>query len=223
MDGVTALRYARSRYTTSDYDRSRRQRKVILAMWDKATSLNLLPKWPQLYQEMSSSIETDLGPTELATLAYIGTQLNMGKIKSRAIDNRSASPYITPEGAWVLLPDAAKIHAVLVEFFAPPTEDIDQVAVENATIELMSGNADAAGIAQSALKRSGINTTLGTTDIPLADQSTITVYHNKPATAQRLASLLRLDPATSIIHSGEQATGADIVVNLGRDYNACQK
>jgi hypothetical protein len=223
MNGVTALRYARSRYTTSDYDRSRRQRKVILAMWDKATSLNLIPKWPQLYQEMSGSIETDLSPTDMAALAYIGTQLKMDKIKSRAIDNRSAAPYITPEGAWVLLPDAAKIHSLLVEFFAPASEELDKVALENATIELTSGNAEAAGIAQSFLRRSGLEATLGSTDIPLAAESTITLYHNKPATAERLATLLRLDPATSIMHSGEQGTGSDIVVNLGRDYNACQK
>lgn len=223
MDGVMALRYARSRYTTNDYDRSRRQRKVILAMWDKATSLNLLPKWPQLYQEMSSSIQTDLSPTEMAALAYIGTQLKMDKIKSRAIDNRVTQSYITPEGAWVLLPNMPKIHALLVEFFAPASEELDQVAVENATIEIESGNPEFAAIAQAALKRQGVNATIGTNPVPFESSSTITLYSNKPATAQRLAALLRLDPSTSIMHSGDQAAPANIVVNLGRDYNSCQK
>lgn len=223
MDGVTALRYARSRYTTNDYDRSRRQRKVILSMWDKATSLGLLPKWPQLYQEMSSSIQTDLGPTELAALAYIGTQLKMDKIKSRAIDNRVTQSYITPEGAWVLLPNMTKIHELLVEFFAPASEELDTVAQEAATVEIVSGNPEYAAIAQAALKRQGVNAIIGTESVPLDSSSTITMYSSKPATAQRLASLLRLDPATSIIHSGKQAPPADIVVNLGRDYNSCQK
>lgn len=223
MDGVTALRYARSRYTTNDYDRSRRQRKVILAMWDKASSLNLLPKWPQLYQEMSGSIQTDLSPTEMAALAYIGTQLKMDRIKSRAIDNRVAQPYITPEGAWVLLPNMPKIHALLVEFFAPVTQELDRVAQEAATIEIVSGNPEFAAIAQAALKRQGINATLGSSPVPFESVSTITTYSSKPATAQRLAALLRLDPAASIIHSGDQAAPANIVVNLGRDYNSCQK
>lgn len=223
MDGVTALRYARSRYTTNDYDRGRRQRQVILAMWDKATSLNLLPKWPQLYQEMSDSIQTDLGPTELATLAYIGTQLKMDKIKSRAIDNRTTIPYTTPEGAQVLLPNAEKIHSLLVEFFSPFGDAADTVDSEQASIELMSGNQNAAQLAQTALKRQGVNATLDTGAIPLASKSTITLYKSKPNTARRLASLLRLDPTTSIVYSGDQQAPADIVVNLGRDYNTCQK
>lgn len=222
MDGVTALRYARSRYTTNDYDRGRRQRKVILAMWDKATSLNLLPKWPELYQEMSSSIATDLGPTEMAALAYIGTQLKMDKIKSRAIDNRATIPYITPEGAQVLLPNAEKIHALLVEFFAPATEQVDTVAIENASIEITSGNIQAANIAATMLKRQGLNTTASATNIPLAPTSSIIIYKNKPATAQQLATLLRLDPS-SIQNSPDPSAPFDIQVNLGRNYNACQK
>ncbi len=223
MDGVTALRYARSRYTTNDYDRGRRQRQVILAMWDKATSLNLLPKWPQLFQEMSGSIQTDLSPTELAALAYIGTQLKMDKIKSRAIDNRTTIPYTTPEGAMVLLPNAEKIHSALVEFFAPFGDTLDNFDSEQATIQIVSGNSDAAKIAQTALKRQGVNAQLGDNSIPLAPKSTITLYQNKPATAQRLASLLRLDPATSIVNATNQTAAVDIVVNLGRDYNTCQK
>lgn len=223
MNGVIALRYARSRYTTNDYDRGRRQRKVILAMWDKATSLNLLPKWPQLYQEMSSSIETDLSPTEMAALAYIGTQLKMDKIKSRAIDNRSTIPYLTPEGAQVLLPNAEKIHSLLVEFFSPFGDDVDSVALENASIQIISGNLDAAQIAQTALKRQGVNTTLKRDAIPLIAKSTITVYKNKPATAQRLAALLRLDPTWTIVEGNDPAPPADIVVNLGRNYNACAR
>lgn len=223
MDGVTALRYARSRYTTSDYDRGRRQRQVLVAMWDKATTLNLLPKWPQLYQEMSASIQTDLSPTEMAALAYIGSQLKMDKIKSRAIDNRVATPYITPEGAWVLLPNAQKIHALLVEFFAPVSAELDAVALENARIEIQSGNLQAAHIAQTALKRQGVNTILKQETVPLANTSAITVYKNKPATAQRLATLLRLDPASSIVYANDNSAPLDIVVNLGRDYNSCRK
>ncbi len=223
MDGVTALRYARSRYTTSDYDRGRRQRKVILAMWDKATSLNLLPKWPQLYQEMSASIQTDLSPTEMAALAYIGTQLKMDKIKSRAIDNRTTISFVTAEGAQVLLPNAEKIHSLLVEFFAPYDDEATRWESEGATIQIISGNLKNAQIAQTALKRQGVNTTLDKSSIPLAAASTITMYKNKPATAQRLATLLRLDPATTILSKGDPTAPADIVVNLGRNYNSCQR
>jgi hypothetical protein len=159
----------------------------------------------------------------LAALAYIGTQLKMDKIKSRAIDNRTTIPYTTPEGAMVLLPNAEKIHALLVEFFAPFGEDADAVQSEQATILLVSGNPQAAQIAQASLKRQGMNATIGDNSIPLAPTSTITLHRDKTATAQRLAALLRLDPATSIIHASDSGAPADVVVNLGRNFNACQR
>lgn len=222
MDGVTALRYARSRYTTNDYDRGRRQRKVLLALWDKAMSLNLLPKWPQLWQEMSDSVQTDLGPVEMAALAFIGSQLKMDKITSRAIDNRVTTPWITPEGAQVLLPNAEKIHALLVDFFAPTSEQVDQVELEKAHVQIVSSNPQAAQIATVFVKRQGLDATASQDAAPYVGASTITVLNPKPATAERLASLLRVNPA-SVQMGAPSDSKYDIVVNLGRDYNACQK
>lgn len=222
MDGVTALRYARSRYTSNDYDRGRRQRQVLLAMWDKALSLNLLPKWPELYQEMRNSIQTDLGPVELAALAYIGSQLKMDKIKARAIDSHTAIPYITPQGAWVLLPNAEKIHALLVDLFSPFTDEVDHVAAENARILVTGGNPIAAQVATVFLKRQGLDAIQSRDSVPLAAKTTITMQRPKPTTAQRVAMLLHIDPGT--IHQiPDPASPYDIVVNLGRDYNTCQR
>lgn len=222
MDGVTALRYARSRYTTNDYDRSRRQRKVMLAMWDKTLSLNLLPKWPELFNQMQDSIQTDLGPSEMAGLAWIGSQLQMDHIKSMAIDNRVSTPYITPAGEWVLLPNAEKIHALLVDFFASPTQEVDAVEQEQARVQLVSGNPEAADLATVFLRRQGITVTESQDAISLAPKSVITVYNNKPATLQRLQNVLRINPA-SVQTVSDPSAQFDLQVNLGRDYNSCQK
>ncbi len=42
MDGETALYYVRSRYSTSDFDRARRQQDVLIAMKDKAFNIGVL-------------------------------------------------------------------------------------------------------------------------------------------------------------------------------------
>jgi anionic cell wall polymer biosynthesis LytR-Cps2A-Psr (LCP) family protein len=44
MDGNTALNYARSRHSTSDFDRSRRQQIVIKALLNKLLSFGSLTK-----------------------------------------------------------------------------------------------------------------------------------------------------------------------------------
>jgi polyisoprenyl-teichoic acid--peptidoglycan teichoic acid transferase len=222
MDGVTALRYARSRETTNDFDRSRRQRQVLMALWDKATSLNLLPKWPELYSQFRDSVQTDLGPVELTALAWIGSQLQLDRIKSLAIDNHSTTPWVTPDGAMVLLPQPEKIHSLLVQFFSEPTNGPDPFELEKARVQVVSGSQQIANTATVALKRQGFDVTDPQITPALAPVSSIVVYHQEPATVQRLLSALRID-ANNVQTAAKPAAPVDVQVILGRDYNACQR
>ena len=60
FDGETALLYARSRITTNDFDRSRRQRKLLMALWEQALTVDLIPRLPPLWFAMGGAFETDL-------------------------------------------------------------------------------------------------------------------------------------------------------------------
>lgn len=63
LNGQKALYYVRSRYSTSDFDRSRRQQEIMLAVKDKALSLNLLKNPSQaiaLLGHLKNDISTDL-------------------------------------------------------------------------------------------------------------------------------------------------------------------
>ena len=62
FDGETALYYTRSRYSSSDFDRSRRQQEVIFAIKEKALSLGILSnplKINILIASLKNNIETD--------------------------------------------------------------------------------------------------------------------------------------------------------------------
>lgn len=222
MDGVTALRYARSRYTTNDYDRARRQRKVLLAMWDKALSLNLLPKWFDLYNQFHDSFQTDLSPVELTALAWIGSQTHLDRLKSRAIDNHVTTPWLGPAGEQVLLPQPEKIHSLLVDFFSDSTATIDPFEGENASIQVVSGNPQVANLAVVALERQGFNVTNPQASPSLAATSSILVFHQKPVTVQQLVTSLRINPA-NVKNVDDPSATSDITVILGRDYNSCQR
>jgi polyisoprenyl-teichoic acid--peptidoglycan teichoic acid transferase len=222
MDGVTALRYARSRETTNDFDRARRQRKVLIAMWDKALSLNLLPKWPELYSQFRDSVQTDMGPVELTALAWIGSQLHLDRLKSRAIDNRLTTPWTGPAGEDVLLPQPEKIHSLLVDFFSDSTGTEDPFEAENARVQIVSGNPQAANIAVVALERQGFNMTNPQAAPTLAATSSILINHPEPATVQRLVDALRISPG-NVRTVNDPSAAADIQVILGQDYNSCQR
>ncbi len=60
MNGELALKYVRSRYTTSDLDRARRQQQVIWAVRQTIVEKNLLPRIPALYTAIADSVQTDI-------------------------------------------------------------------------------------------------------------------------------------------------------------------
>ena len=66
LDGATALKYARSRYSTSDFDRAERQQKLIIAIKDK-----MLESWlsvstaTELYDQYKKYIETNITAQEM--------------------------------------------------------------------------------------------------------------------------------------------------------------
>ena len=76
MDGETALKYARSRQTTTDFDRAARQQQVVLAVKDKM----LDPKF---------ALDKDLTNREILRLGDIGRQLKDSNITRHVLDNES--------------------------------------------------------------------------------------------------------------------------------------
>ena len=64
MDGITALKFARSRHSPEDggdFARAIRQQQVIEAIKDKVISLNFIPKIIPLMNEFKKDVKTDIG------------------------------------------------------------------------------------------------------------------------------------------------------------------
>lgn len=128
LDGNTALYFVRSRFSTSDFDRARRQQSVLVAIKEKALSLGILANPIKIYQLLGTlgrNVRTD-------------TEINMGKIKEfvdlvQSVDSQKIIHKVfdtTPEGllsdthtekgAYILLPaagDFSKIQKVCKEIF----------------------------------------------------------------------------------------------------------
>jgi len=79
LDGDTALKYVRSRETTSDYSRSQRQQKVLSAIKEKALSLGVLTsptKLKNLYNAIGDNFTSDLSWEEIVYLAKIADKFD---------------------------------------------------------------------------------------------------------------------------------------------------
>jgi LCP family protein required for cell wall assembly len=113
MDGATALWYVRSRYTTSDFDRTRRQQEVLLAVVNRIVALDMIPKIPQLYQQYKNTVETDLSLEDIVPLVPLAPEFLQGNFGRYAIGREHVTPWNTSSGSAVLLPNTAAIQAVL--------------------------------------------------------------------------------------------------------------
>jgi LCP family protein required for cell wall assembly len=92
MDGATALIYARTRHTTSDFDRSRRQQQVLSALLAQVRergileNVTLLPRWAEVLEE---NVRTTLPISDLGVvngLAQLARELTPDRILQLSIN-----------------------------------------------------------------------------------------------------------------------------------------
>ncbi len=112
-DEATALRYARSRHSTSDFDRSRRQQRVLRAMVARAREKGLLRSAPGLLASLHEHVQTDLNLAELLGLGLLAARTSDLNVRSGGLDFHQLRDWTTPEGAMVLLADPAAVAAKL--------------------------------------------------------------------------------------------------------------
>lgn len=90
FDGETALKYIRSRYSTSDFDRMERQQQVVEATKNKLSSLKIwnLKEIAGIGQSLSSHIKTDLNPWEIWQVWETIKKISNNQIAKYSIDEK---------------------------------------------------------------------------------------------------------------------------------------
>ena len=126
LDGLTTLYYVRARYSSSDFDRTRRQQSILLAMKEKALSLGVLSNPVTIFQVLESlgkNVRTDLSFSEIKDLIGIASKVDTKTAIHKVFDT-------TPEGllysgksdigAYILSPvgdDFSKIQSTCKNIF----------------------------------------------------------------------------------------------------------
>src|SRR5262249_5755427 len=104
MDGSTALWYARSRETSSDFDRSRRQQLVLRAIWHKVLDQHMLNDLPGLWNQVTKVVDTNLTLADVAGLVPLAAGLNSAHMHSYFLGPGQVTNWVSPAGEEVLLP-----------------------------------------------------------------------------------------------------------------------
>jgi LCP family protein required for cell wall assembly len=117
MDGDVALNYAKSRVTTSDFDRSRRQREVLEALAAKLRSEDFFTQ-PllvlKLLDTLGSHVHTTLGSRQLKALAERASHLDFADIVQEGFDTSTESPLKSTHlsnGVYIIVPKSGNYQA----------------------------------------------------------------------------------------------------------------
>ncbi len=113
LDGRQALGYSRSRVTTDDYDRMRRQRCMVAAVIDQANPMTLLQRYPQIISAVGDNVVTDIPQQDLGIWAELVLLVQDASLKSLPF---TASNTDTAD------PDFSDIRARVWEAVNPPKD-----------------------------------------------------------------------------------------------------
>ncbi len=121
LNGYEALRYARTRHGSSDFERAVRQQEVLNAIRDRILDLDLLPSLivqaPSMYANLSENVATGLTLDQIIQLAWYFRDISTENIHMGVVDQRYAFNYTTADGAQVLVPDRSLLGPLMVEIF----------------------------------------------------------------------------------------------------------
>lgn len=229
LDGTMALLYSRSRLSTSDFDRARRQQSVMKGLFKQFRSTETIGRIPQLYEQFNETVQTDMGLPTIVALARHAVAVEPENVTAMVVDHRLMRDWLTPEGAMVLLPNEELLQARLRDFFetlnAPPAAALAEAArvvVVNQTAYPTWGE-----VAVSRVEWSGGTVTAVEAVNTVGSQTRIISYG--PGTEDTLAALaatLGIDTATIVAgdpNSPERTHGEDIALFVGYDFQLCRR
>lgn len=116
LDGTNALYYARSRYSSTDFDRSARQQQIIFAIKDKLLKLNFFSDPVKSFNVINlirNDIKTDIGLWDTKQYLDLANQVKFSEMKKSVI---STDNFLVegkgPDNAYILLPKGGSLSGI---------------------------------------------------------------------------------------------------------------
>lgn len=233
FDGTHALIYVRSRETTSDFARSERQRAVILALKDKASSAGTLSnpmKISGLIKAFGDNVYTDLSVKNAARLYSIVQKISGIDIKTIGLTD-SANPLLNTgnvNGQSIVLPKKGLFKYSEIQNFLKSQIINPYILKEKARVMVLNGSGveGLATVEADMLKKSGYNV-VGTANTPQSGYSQTLLIDingkNKSFTKKLLEQKLKVKALSSMPDDTIPTNGADFVIILGSNETITTK
>jgi LCP family protein required for cell wall assembly len=221
MNGATALKYSRSRHSTSDFDRARRQQIVISAIKDKALSLGTLSnpkKITDLMNTLGQHIKTNISVGDISKFAALIKSVDSNKTATEVLDTSADGPLRNGTDSslgYIIYPkkganDFSEVKNYVLTIFKEPyiLKENAKVVLVNATGKTASGKT-----ISDLLKGMGYNI-VQTVD---ATKSTSTTSISESSSKPYTSTLLKKHFSATVAKNNDYPS-ADIVLTIGTGY-----
>jgi LCP family protein required for cell wall assembly len=226
MTGGEALIYARSRHRAAggDFDRGRRQQRVLISLKEQMNPQAVLANLPGLIQALKESVNTDIRTGNMAKLLSLAEKVDTKNVRSYVFaPNYYATEYANSDRGYIITPRIARIRTAVREAFSVSAdilalrERLDaegaQVWVLNASGRTALATRVADYLAYEGLEASAPNRGGGDG----AATTRIVVYNGAEAALPETIAYLEKLLGVGATVSTDPAVTADVVVTLGRD------
>lgn len=227
FDGLRALMYTRSRYTSArgDFDRAERQRKVIIALKDRVLSVGTFTnpgKLNELIDAFGDHVTTDFSQSEMLRVYDIGKSIDSTKIASLSLVD-PPNNYLTTSnvgGLSVVIPIAGEGNYKEIQNYVRNTLKDAFIKNENANIVVLNGT-KVPGLATKKaeeLRSFGYNVTFVGNTPTDSYQQTVLVdmkLNDRKYTKRYLEQRLKVTALDTLPDSTINQPGADFVIILG--------
>ena len=223
MDGAQALKYARSRHSSTDFDRGQRQQRVLLSLREQADPQNLIPRLPELIAALKKTVRTDIPLSQMDELLGLASEVDTKDIRSYVF----APPLYARESSgdsrgYVIIPDIQRIKAAAKDAFKsdPADEALRQtLATEGAGVWVLNGTGDSGrgadvagyldyhGLAASAPRQKP--------DGAVPSNTRIIVYNGAEATSPETIAYLEKTFAVKVSLKDDPTIRTDVVISIG--------
>jgi hypothetical protein len=224
MTGNEALRYARSRHRSTDFDRGRRQQRVLVSLKEQMSVQAVLANLDRLLDDVASNVKTDIPTGELPKLLALADGVDTRNIRSYVFSPQFyATEYLSSPRGYIITPNVPRIRRAVNEAFSVSPEVAerrDRLGTEAATVWVYnaSGRTGLSARAAEYLAYNGLNAsapTRGSNEQLAATR--IEVYNGAEADMPATIAYLERLYDTTVVPVADPGVTVDIVIRLGRD------
>ena len=224
MSGAEALVYARSRYSSNDYERGQRQQRVLLSLRQSVDIGTILPRVNSLAAALSQAVRTDIPRELVPQLLSLAQSVDTKSLRSYVFaPPRYGREEIRERQGFVIIPSIARIRASVAEAFVvdPAVESRRQLlAQEDARVWVLNGSGEQGEAARVAGYLDWLGFSVSAPNQPPVPPrlpgTRIVVYNGAEARLPESIAVLEEVFGVKVQLASDPAARADIVVSTGR-------